>query len=104
MDEKQLMNRLRVLNDSEIFYRNYRLAKASGIGFEEYLAGIDKARVHRENLLVPEWDDTIPPEYLEDWYFSSDWRESITAIRRRFRIITISLRCSTYWRGAAYIR
>ena len=77
MDEKQLMNRLRILNDSEIFYRNYRLAKASGIGFDEYLSGIDKARVHRENLLVPEWDDTIPPEYLEDWYFSSDRREGI---------------------------
>lgn len=77
MNEQQLMNQLRTLNDSEIFYRNYRLAKASVIGFEEYLAGIDKSRVHRENLLVPEWKDTIPPEYLEDWFFSSDRREGI---------------------------
>ena len=77
MDEQVLMNRLRTLNSSEIFYRNYRLAKASAIGLDEYLASIDKARVYRENLLVPEWKDTIPPEYLEDWYFSSDSREGI---------------------------
>jgi AraC-like DNA-binding protein len=77
MDEMQLMNHLRALNESEVFYRNYRLAKASGIGFEEYLAGIDRELVHEKNLLVPEWEDTIPPEYLEDWYFSSDRREGI---------------------------
>ena len=77
MDERQLMNRLRTLNDSEVFYRNYRLAKASPLGFGEYLDSIDREQVRRENLLVPEWKDTIPPEYLEDWYFSSDRREGI---------------------------
>lgn len=77
MNEPQLMSRLHALNDSEIFYRNYRLAKASSMGFEEYLAGIDREQVYRDNLLVPEWKDTIPPEYLEDWFFSSDWREGI---------------------------
>lgn len=77
MDEAQLMNRLRTLNNSEVFYRNYRLAKASSVGFEEYLAGIDREQVHKEKLLIPEWKDTIPPEYLEDWFFSSDRREGI---------------------------
>ena len=77
MNEQQVLSRLRELNDSEIFYRSYRLAKASQAGFDEYLAAIDKERVYRDNLLVPEWKDTIPPEYLEDWYFSSDRREGI---------------------------
>ena len=77
MNEPQLMCRLRTLNDSEIFYRNYRLARVSALGFEEYLAGIDRDQVRRDNLLVPEWKDTIPPEYLEDWFFSPDWREGI---------------------------
>ena len=77
MNEPQLLNNLRTLNASEFFYRNYRLAKASTIGFDEYLAGLDSKQVHESNLLVPEWKDTIPPEYLEDWFFSSDRREGI---------------------------
>ena len=81
MDEKSLLERLRTLSDSEIFYRNYRLAKASPVGFDEYLASIDKEKVYKENLLIPEWKDTIPPEYLEDWYFSSDRREGIQVFK-----------------------
>ena len=77
MNEQQLLSRLRALNESEVFYRNYRLAKASAAGFEEYLAAIDRPSVYRNNLLVPEWPDTIPPEYLEDWFFSSDRQEGI---------------------------
>ena len=77
MNEQQLLSRLRALNESEVFYRNYRLAKASAAGFEEYLAAINRPSVYRNNLLVPEWPDTIPPEYLEDWFFSSDRQEGI---------------------------
>ncbi len=77
MNEQQVLARLRALNDSEIFYRNYRLAKASPAGFDEYLSQIDQEKVYREKLLVPEWESTIPPEYLEDWYFSPDRREGI---------------------------
>ena len=77
MTEKALIEQLRTLNSSEIFYRNYRLAKSSPIGFEEYLGSIDREQVFRDNLLVPEWPETIPPEYLEDWYFSPETREGI---------------------------
>ena len=77
MNEQQVLSRLRQLNESEIFYRNYRLAKASGAGFDEYLEQIDRKKVYQENLLVPEWKDTIPPEYLEDWYFPADRRDGI---------------------------
>lgn len=77
MTEQAILDYLRTLNSSEIFYRNYRLAKSSPIGFEEFLAHIDKEQVSRDNLLVPEWPQTIPPEYLEDWYFSPDERDGI---------------------------
>ena len=46
MNEKQLLDMLHTLNDSEIFYRNYRLAKASPAGFDEYLSGLDTDRVY----------------------------------------------------------
>ena len=77
MNEQQVLSCLRQLNESEIFYRNYRLAKASGAGFDEFLGQIDKKWVYQKNLLVPEWKDTIPPEYLEDWYFSADRRQGV---------------------------
>ena len=77
MNEKQLLETLQTLNESEIFYRNYRLAKTSAAGFDEYLASLDRDRVYREHLLVPEWEDTIPPEYLEDWYFTDADPEGI---------------------------
>ncbi len=77
MNEKQLLSYLRTMNDSEVFYRNYRLAKSSPAGFDEYLAALDQDKVYSEHLLVPEWKNTIPPEYLEDWYFTEDMHEGI---------------------------
>ena len=77
MTENELMKRLRTLNPSELFYRNYRLAKSSEIGFQDFLEHVDREAVARDNLLIPEWPRTIPPEYLEDWYFSPDQREGI---------------------------
>ena len=100
MTEQAILDYLRTLNSSEIFYRNYRLAKSSPIGFEEFLAHIDKEQVSRDNLLVPEWPQTIPPEYLEDWYFSPDERDSsITATRLPCPTTTTSSRCFTYWKA-----
>jgi len=77
MNEQQLLNSLRTLNDSEIFYRNYRLAKSSPDGFDEYLSSLDQDKIYSSHLLVPEWKNTIPPEYLENWYFSEDMRDGI---------------------------
>ena len=77
MTERELLEHLRTLNESELFYRSYRLAKSSEIGFEDFLAHVDREQVARENLLIPEWKETIPPEYLEDWYFTPERPEGI---------------------------
>ena len=77
MTESKLMAYLHTLNSSELFYRSYRLAKSSEIGFQDFLAHVDREQVSRENLLIPEWKETIPPEYLEDWYFSTEQREGL---------------------------
>ena len=77
MTENELMTHLHKLNSSELFYRSYRLAKSSEIGFQDFLAHVDREQVSRDNLLIPEWKETIPPEYLEDWYFSTERREGI---------------------------
>lgn len=72
MDETRVMAQLRALNESELFYRNYRLAKFSPSGFEAFLQQIDPEQVRRLNLIVPEWPDTIPSEYLDNQFFSPD--------------------------------
>ena len=105
MTENELMTHLRTLNPSELFYRNYRLAKSSEIGFQDFLEHVDREAVARDNLLIPEWPQTIPPEYLEDWYFTPDQREGIHVFKHNCytpapTIIT-SLRCSTCWKGDA---
>ena len=41
MTEQQLMEQLRTLNESELFYRSYRLARSSPEGFGAYLARLD---------------------------------------------------------------
>ena len=77
MDDQTLMNQLRTLNESELFYRGYRLAKSSPSGFEEYLSRLDPAMVARMALLIPEWPETIKQEYLEDSFFPQESREGL---------------------------
>ncbi len=77
MNEQQLLTKLHTLNESEIFYRNYRLARSSPNSFQAYLDGLDPAMVRSNALLIPEWPDTITPEYLEESFFSPDRRVGI---------------------------
>lgn len=77
MDETRVMAQLCALNESELFYRNYRLAKFSPSGFEAFLNQIDPEQVRRLDLIVPEWPDTIPSEYLDNQFFSPDRKVGI---------------------------
>ena len=77
MEEERVLTRLRTLNESELFYRNYRLAKFSPSGFEAFLERVDPEQVRRLDLLVPEWPDTIRAEYVESQFFSPDQRVGI---------------------------
>ena len=77
MNEAQLMENLHALNESEIFYRNYRLARSSPDSFQTYLDQLDPEAVRSKALLIPEWPDTIQPAYLEESFFSPDRRVGI---------------------------
>ena len=77
MTRDEILHTLETLNDSEMFYRGYRLAKASPASFDDWLNQVDMAFVQQNKLLLPEHSETIPPEYLEDWFFSPDRKEGI---------------------------
>lgn len=81
MNQVQLMAQLRTLNDNELFYRGYRLAKQSPVRFEDYLTHLDQERLIREQLLVPELCETVPEEYKEQAYFAPDPRDSICVMK-----------------------
>ncbi len=71
MDEQQLLAALRTLNESELFYRDYRSARESS-GFASFLDNLDPEKVRRQQLLIPEWPETVPTEYLENQFFQAD--------------------------------
>ena len=77
MIHKEILTALETLNESEIFYRDYRLAKASPALFDEWLSKVDMDMVYRNNLLLPERIETIPPEYLDEWFFSKEKNEGV---------------------------
>ena len=77
MEDQALMTRLRTLNESELFYRDYRLAKSSPASFGDYLTQLDPDMVERMALLIPEWPETIRQEYLEDSFFPQESREGL---------------------------
>ena len=77
MNEQQLLSQLRTLNESELFYRVYRLAKSSPSSFQDWLNQLDPEKVRSNALLIPEWPETITPEYLEESFFSPDKRVGI---------------------------
>lgn len=81
MDTAQLMDKLHTLNDSECFYREYRLARQSPLRFEDYLSRLDRDMLARRQLLVPEIRETIPEEYKEQAYFAPDPRDSVYVMK-----------------------
>lgn len=81
MNQAQLMETLHTLNSSECFYRAYRLAKQSPLRFTDYLAHLDREMLIRQQLLVPEIQETIPKAYKEQAYFAPDPRDSIYVMK-----------------------
>ncbi len=81
MEEERVLNQLRAMNESELFYRNYRLAKFSPSGFDAFIRQIDPEQVRRLNLIVPEWPETMRSEYLDNQFFSPDQRVGIQVFK-----------------------
>ena len=77
MEEKRLLEQLHTLNESEEFYRRYRQAEATPGGLQAFLEQLDADYVRKNALLIPEWPETISPEYLEESFFSPDRRVGI---------------------------
>ena len=108
MDEQRLAQRLRALSQTELFYRDYRLAKSSPAGFQVYLEQLNPSFVRASGLVIPEWPDTAARERPEEQYFPPDGRAGLrvrtNAFPPRWPTATIILKCSMCGRAAAFAR
>ncbi len=77
MEEERVLKQLRTFNESELFYRDYRLASYSPDGLKAFIDNIDAEKVRRLDLIVPEWPDTIQEHYEEGKFFIHDTRVGI---------------------------
>lgn len=77
MDSTQLYSHVKKMNDSELFYKEYHLAKNITNTLDSFLNEIDMHFVKRNNLIIPEISETIPPMYLEEWFFDLSSKQTI---------------------------
>ena len=71
MNEKELLQELYALNESERFYRSYQQAKKDPASFSRFLHSLDIRECVQKHILIPEFKETMPPS-MRDEYFYSD--------------------------------
>lgn len=76
MNQQALLLNLHQANESEQFYFEYYQAKRNN-SLDTFLAKLDMEKVYRMHLLIPEIENTIPPEYLEEWFFDITTKQNI---------------------------
>lgn len=69
MEYNSLKLHLYDMNEDELFYKRYYYARQQKYSLEEFLASLDMDEVHRRNLLITELPETIPPEFLDSYFF-----------------------------------
>ena len=74
-----LQKTLYELNKQEIFYQKYYYAKQQEYSYQKFLATLDMDYVYKNNLIIPEYPETTPLVYEDQWMFEPG--QSISAIK-----------------------
>ncbi|MDH6366784.1 MULTISPECIES: AraC family transcriptional regulator [unclassified Breznakia] len=77
MNQQELHNRITTLNDYELFYKDYYDARKDKQSLQIFLDNLDIEFVKEHNLIIPDLKDTIPPIYLEEWFFDTSSKQNI---------------------------
>lgn len=77
MTLEELNTQILTMNESELFYKQYYEASKSKKELDIFLKKLDWEKIRRLQLLVPEEKNTIPPMYLEDWFFDEKSKSNI---------------------------
>ena len=76
MDIQELKHQLYQLNDEELFYKKQYEARLAG-QIHSYIARQNIEEVIRLHRLIPEVPETIPPEFLDSFFFDITDKDSI---------------------------
>lgn len=79
MDLATLQKMLYELNSEELFYQKYYYARQQEYSYQKFLATLDMEYIQKNNLILPEYPETVPPVYEDYWMF--DEGQAITAIK-----------------------
>lgn len=76
MDIEQLKHQIYILNEEELFYKKQHEARLAG-QIHAYIEAQDIDDVIRRHRLIPEVSETIPPEFLDSFFFDMTDKDSI---------------------------
>lgn len=76
MDVGELKHQIYQLNPEELFYKEQHEAREAG-QIHAYIARQNIPEVIRRHLLIPEVKETIPPEFLDSFFFDTSDKDSI---------------------------
>ncbi len=79
MDMNTLQKKLYDLNNEELFYQKYYYAKQQEYSYQKFLATLDMDYVLKNNIIIPEYPETVPPVYEDYWIF--DAGQPISALK-----------------------
>lgn len=79
MDINALQKKLYDLNSEELFYQKYYYAKQQEYSYQKFLATLDMNFILKNNLIIPEYPETVPPVYEDYWIF--DVGQPISALK-----------------------
>lgn len=76
MDVTELRHCIYQLNSEELFYKEQYEARQSG-QIHAYIARQNIKEITKRHLLIPEVPETIPPEFLDSFFFDVTDKDSI---------------------------
>lgn len=81
MDYNNMLMHLYDMNEEEIFYKKYYYARQQEYSLQKFLSELDMAEVLRKRLIILEKEETLPPKYLDTFFFDMTDANSIVMQR-----------------------
>ncbi|MDF2587896.1 MAG: transcriptional regulator AraC family [Anaerocolumna sp.] len=78
MNQKSLLHQLHTLTEPELFYKTYYEKQKDEKSLQDYLDSMDlESFLDKHHISIPEFEDSMDYEYLEEWFFGNDLKQNI---------------------------
>ena len=97
MDVTELKHQIYQLNKEEEFYKEQYEAREAG-QIHAYIARQNIKEVIRRHLLIPEVKETVPPEFLDSFFFDMTDKDSLVVQKHNRYSLSYFFRTCLYLR------